>query len=106
MSDSLFMNGDSKELREQITELVERGYKVRRPTRWQIKVGSINYYHTRGTITADPHDTFSETGFDAFVEILAKRKVLTRRKASPKTPEIRKAPPNMPELKIRLNRLE
>jgi hypothetical protein len=78
MNDRLFMNEDSEELREQIRDLIKRGYPVQRPTVFHVKIGPINYYPSRGKITADPCQKFAEAGYDALLKILVKQKVRTK----------------------------
>lgn len=66
----LFFEQDTPEQRRQITELERRGYPVRRMTQYHVKIGDINYYITKGTITIDPAFRCKIKGFDALLALL------------------------------------
>ncbi len=71
-STSLILPTDSAEVRQQIEHLLAQGYKVRRPTAFQIKVGPFNYYPSKGKIYVDPAEKREERGFDAFLKLIEK----------------------------------
>jgi hypothetical protein len=52
-AESLTRPGDSDETRRQIAELLARGFRVSRPTHFQLKIADFNYYPAKGTITID-----------------------------------------------------
>ncbi|RQH09477.1 hypothetical protein [Bradyrhizobium sp. RP6] len=66
----LFHELDTPEQRRQITELERRGFPVRRMTRYHVKIGKVNYYITKGTITIDPTIRHGEKGFESLLELL------------------------------------
>ncbi|MDP2227068.1 MAG: hypothetical protein Q8J78_06290 [Moraxellaceae bacterium] len=61
---------DTPTVRDQIRQLVELKYHVQRKTDHQLKIGPVNYYPVRGTITLDPCERHSERGFTALLELL------------------------------------
>jgi hypothetical protein len=69
-AESLTRPGDTDETRRQIAELLARGFPVRRLTEYQLKIGDINYYPTKGTITIDPSQRHPKKGFNALIELL------------------------------------
>lgn len=72
MTDGLFWKGDPPHCTRAIKRLIKEGFKVRRPTRYQIAVGPYNFYWTKGTITIGD-ERQSETGFEAFLRMLPRR---------------------------------
>jgi hypothetical protein len=62
--------GDSDETRNEIAELLARGFRVSRPTHFQLKIARFNYYPNTGRITIDPCHRHSKRGFDALIELL------------------------------------
>lgn len=72
MTDSLFWPGDPPHCKRAIRRLIKEGYKVRRPTRYQIAVGPYNFYWGKGTITFGDERQV-ETGFEAFLRMLPRR---------------------------------
>ena len=46
--------GDRDETRNEIAELLARGFRVRRPHQYQLKIARFNYYPNTGRITIDP----------------------------------------------------
>lgn len=69
MSKILFEQ-DTPEQRRQIIELERRGFPVRRMTQYHVKIGKVNYYITKGTITIDPTIRYEKKGFDALLGLL------------------------------------
>lgn len=61
---------DTDIVREQITELLQQGYKVRRPSPHHVKIGHINYFPTTGTITMDPCHRHTEKGYTELIRVL------------------------------------
>lgn len=74
MSTDLHRPGDPLECTRMIKRLIKEGYKVRRPTRYQIAVGPYNLYWTKGTITIGD-ERQEEKGFDAFIRMLPNKPV-------------------------------
>jgi hypothetical protein len=72
--DPMFRPDDSQELIEEIEEVKKRGYRVKRMTKWHFKIGEVNYYPGRGTITIDPDIRHPEKGREALLELLESRK--------------------------------
>jgi hypothetical protein len=66
----LFHEQDTPEQRRQIIELECRGFPVRRMTQYHVKIGKVNYYITKGTITIDPTIRHEKKGFDALLGLL------------------------------------
>jgi hypothetical protein len=62
--------GDSEETRNEIAELLSRGFRVGRPHQYQLKIARFNYYPNTGRITIDPCHRHSKRGFDALIELL------------------------------------
>lgn len=62
--------GDSPAIKDQIRQLVELRYHVQRKTDHQLKIGHVNYYPVRGTITLDPCERHPHRGFTALLELL------------------------------------
>jgi hypothetical protein len=80
------MQQDSEELRKQIRDLIKRGYSVRRPSPFHIKIGSVNYYPSRGKVTVDPTQKITGTGYDALLEALEKWRISKKLPLKPKDP--------------------
>ncbi|UWU92939.1 hypothetical protein [Bradyrhizobium sp. CB1015] len=66
----IFFEQDTPEQRRQIIELERRGFQVRRMTQYHVKIGKVNYYITKGTITIDPTIRYEKKGFDALLGLL------------------------------------
>jgi hypothetical protein len=66
----LFRPTDPPRWRHEIGELLKRGYRVRRPSPHQVKIGPINYYPSTGTITTDPGNRRLGKGFEALLLVL------------------------------------
>lgn len=66
----LFHEQDTPEQRRQIAELERRGFPVRRMTQYHVKIGKVNYYITKGTITIDPTIRHAEKGFESLLQLL------------------------------------
>ena len=69
MSD-LFYPEDPLKLRDEIRELVSLKYPVQRCSYYHLKVGPINYFWTKGTITTDPAHVHRAKGFQALLEVV------------------------------------
>lgn len=67
-------SSDTQEIKDQIRRLVELEYHVQRMTDYQLKIGPVNYYPARGTITLDPCERHPHRGFIALVELLERMK--------------------------------
>jgi hypothetical protein len=61
---------DLSSVRYEILKLKKLGYKMTRPSRHHLKIGSINYFPSTGTITSDPCYRHTERGFEALLRIL------------------------------------
>lgn len=72
MTDTLFRPEDPPQCTRAIKRLIKEGFKVRRPTRYQIAVGPYNFYWTKGTITIGD-ERQRATGFEEFLRILPRR---------------------------------
>jgi DNA-binding response OmpR family regulator len=66
----LFRPTDTDDLRAQIRAIVDRSPNVDRLTDHQLKIGNVNYYPGKGTITIDPHHRHPKKGLDALFEVL------------------------------------
>jgi hypothetical protein len=64
---------DPPELLNQIQELQQRGYPVRRCTESQLKIGDVNYYFRTGKITIDGNSPLMKGGFEHLLELLEAR---------------------------------
>lgn len=69
----LFREHDTEEQREQIAELVNRGYHVERKSPYHVKILDVNYYFPKGTITIDPATRHKDRGLDALLTLLKKK---------------------------------
>lgn len=65
--------GDCEAVKKVINDLQQRGHFVVRHTKYQIKIGDVNYYLTKGTIMLDPCNVQKEKGFDALLDVLDER---------------------------------
>ena len=83
---NIFGPGDPPELRRQLEDLVERGFSVRRPSPWHVKVGPVNFFPTTGRVTTDPNIKHEQRGFDYFLKVINK---LQRQNAADTDQEIR-----------------
>lgn len=62
---------DDTKMRRAIEALNEASIRFARPTKYQLKVGDLNFYPTKGTIFRDRDDTaLNERGLDAFIFLL------------------------------------
>lgn len=68
----MFWPEDPPELKEQLRQLVDLNYRVKRMTKYHIKIGEVNYF-TTGTITIDPDTRHKDKGFEALIELLELR---------------------------------
>jgi hypothetical protein len=70
----LIRSGDSPRTLWAIKRLRQEGYFVSRPTDYQIKVGDLNFWPDKGTITRDgQRGRLSEQGLDALIALLPRR---------------------------------
>jgi hypothetical protein len=65
---------DDPEMREAVIALENLGIRPLRTSMFQLKVGPLNFWPGRGTITQDHHPPISEKGLDAFLSRLPKRR--------------------------------
>jgi hypothetical protein len=74
----LNLAGDGPEMREAIAALIDLGVRVQRTSKFQLKVGPINFWPNRGTITIDGKPPLKEKGLDEFLtKIPRPRKSIT-----------------------------
>ncbi|MBN9599560.1 MAG: hypothetical protein J0G28_07780 [Afipia sp.] len=66
----LYLSIDTDDVRDQIRAIVDQGYYVERPSDYQLKIGMVNYYPHKGTITVDPSRRHPHKGLDALLELL------------------------------------
>jgi len=64
---------DTPEMRGAISELEEKGVKLVRTSRFQLKVGPFNFWPDSGTITRDGHPPLAKRGLEAFLEMIPQR---------------------------------
>lgn len=69
-----FRDGDTPEIQKQISHLLDLKYRPVRKTEYHLKIQDINYYPHRGTITIDPSLRHSESGFEALLALLARKR--------------------------------
>lgn len=74
----LFRPTDTEDLRAQIRAIVDRSPHVDRLTDFQLKIGNVNYYPGKGTITIDPHHRHPKKGLGALFEVLELQKAITK----------------------------
>jgi hypothetical protein len=77
-AEGLFRPGDPAEIRDQIRHLLSLKYYVQRKTDFHIKIGDVNYYPHRGTITIDPSLRHAEKGFKALLALLETKRDMAR----------------------------
>jgi len=65
-----FHKNDTPEQRRQIKELIKLGYPVERKTHAHVKILTVNYFITTGTITIDPCIRHKQKGYDALLKLL------------------------------------
>lgn len=68
----MFWPEDPPELRKQLRQLMDLNYRVKRMTKYHIKICEVNYF-TTGTITIDPDVRHRDKGFEALIELLELR---------------------------------
>lgn len=61
---------DPPELRDKLEYWQSLGLAVFRPTKYQIKIATYNFYPRHGTITIDGEDPYADTGLVAFEALL------------------------------------
>jgi hypothetical protein len=70
------MEGDTKEMARAISELNGAGIEFCRPSRYQLKIGNLNYYPDRKTIYVDGADQAeNDRGIEALIARLGDRRV-------------------------------
>jgi hypothetical protein len=74
----LFRPTDTEDVRTQIRQIVDRGCDPDRLTDHQLKIGNVNYYPGKGTITIDPHHRHPKKGLDALFEVLELQEAITK----------------------------
>lgn len=67
---SVVLPNDPPHFRKELEELQKRGYDVRRCTTYHVKIGDVNYFLGKGTISLDLHTRYPEKGFKAQLELL------------------------------------
>ena len=70
MQSTLYKPDDSLRMQLAIKRLVNYGYAVSRKSPHQLKVGSLNFYPDRGTITQDGAKRIEQKGIDQFIALL------------------------------------
>jgi hypothetical protein len=50
-----------------------RGFRIRRCTESQLKIGDVNYYFRTGKVTIDGHSPLAKGGFEHLLEVLEAR---------------------------------
>lgn len=66
----LSMPGDSLEMTEAVAVIRKRTKRVTRKTKYQLKIGVINYYPERGTVHLDNGPTLLKGGIDILTKII------------------------------------
>lgn len=62
------------EMLKSIHALEVRNVAYTRPTRYQLKVGRLNFWPGRGTIVEDEIGRLESTGLDAFLSLVERRR--------------------------------
>lgn len=70
MQSTLDTPDDSLRMQLAIKRLVNCGYAVSRKSPHQLKVGSLNFYPDRGTITQDGAKRIEQKGIEQFIALL------------------------------------
>jgi DNA-binding response OmpR family regulator len=66
---------DPPEIVEAIAALNRHQIRFSRPNRWQLKIGDLSFYPTKGTICRDgEEERLPERGLDALLQLLAQRR--------------------------------
>jgi hypothetical protein len=73
LNSSPIRDTDPPELVAQIQELQRRGFRIRRCTESQLKIGDVNYYFRTGKVTIDGHSPLAKGGFEHLIEVLEAR---------------------------------
>lgn len=101
--DPLFFPDDNRETYEVIRELIDLKYFVRRPSKYHIKHGDVNFWPSTGTITIDNVGRHPEKGKEAFIALLQQMYPRGRR-ARPGAPVIQdNLPPPVTVVEINLD---
>lgn len=67
---TIFRHNDSPQLRKHLKWLLDKGFDVRRPSDYHVKIGPVNYFPSTGRVTTDPCHTHQEKGFEYFVSVV------------------------------------
>lgn len=73
-----FRANDTPEIQEQISRLLALKFYPVRKTDYHLKIGDVNFYPHRGTITIDPCLRHSETGFEALLDLLERKREIKK----------------------------
>jgi hypothetical protein len=87
----LYYRDDEAWVHELIQELIDRRLFVRRPSKYQLKHRAVNYYPSTDVITIDGQGRHSETGAQAFLDLL--EKMYPKRQRSGRLPPRDEEPP-------------
>lgn len=78
---------DPTRLKQEVKQLEALGFEPERYTEHQIKIGCINWYWRRGTITKDPYERLKEKGFSGLLKVLQPEPKFPELKVSLKPPD-------------------
>lgn len=99
----LFYPNDPPELYLLISNLIDRKYYVRRPSKHHIKHRALNYYPSTGTITIDGRGRRTEKGADALFALVESEYPKHHRLGSSRRARPAKSPPPAPVFEINLD---
>lgn len=69
-SNSVKQDQDPPAMVEAIKALEQLGYRVHRPSPYQLKISEFNFWPNTGKITIDPDRKYPERGLEAFLDLI------------------------------------
>lgn len=70
---SIKRDADPAPMLSAIEELESAGYRIHRPSAYQLKFSEFNFWPSTGKITTDPGIPYPERGIEAFLALIRKR---------------------------------